>query len=69
MKHESAVIDKTHGATQCPHLTMQIETAASETSAKPQSALTGDTLTYHPRRRKQSQPLLITHQNGAQQTR
>ena len=52
MKHKSVVIDKTHGATQCPHLTMQVETAASETSAKPQSALTGDTLTYHPRRKK-----------------
>ena len=36
MKHNSVVIDTTHGLIHFPHLTMQVKSALSQTSAKPQ---------------------------------
>ena len=44
MRHNSMVNDTTHGLNQFPHVTMQVENTASETSAKLQFVLTGDTL-------------------------
>ena len=39
MKHNSVVIDTTHGLIHFPHLTMQIKNASSQASAKPQLVL------------------------------
>ena len=45
MKHNSVVIDTTHGLIHFPHLTMQIKSALSQASAKPQLVLIYDSLT------------------------
>ena len=45
MKHNSVVIDTTHGLIHFPHLTMQVKTASSQASAKPQPVLIHDGLT------------------------
>ena len=45
MKHNSVVIDTTHGLIHFPHLTMQIKSALLQTSAKPQAVLIHDTIT------------------------
>ena len=37
MRHNSVVIDTTHGLIRFPHLTMQAKNTAIETSAKPQT--------------------------------
>ena len=52
LEHNSVVIDITHGLIHFPHLTIQVESAASGTSAKPKSVLTGDALTKLPMTRK-----------------
>ena len=39
MKHNSVVIDTTHGLIHFPHLTMQVKSAWSQGSAKPQPVL------------------------------
>ena len=39
MKHNSVVIDTTHGLIHFPHLTMQVKSALNQTSAKPQAVL------------------------------
>ena len=39
MKHNSVVIDTTHGLILFPHLTMQVKSALSQASAKPQTVL------------------------------
>ena len=39
MKHNSVVIDTTHGLIHFPHLTMQVKSASSQASAKPQAVL------------------------------
>ena len=39
MKHNSVVIDTTHGLIHFPHLTMQFKSASSQASAKPQPVL------------------------------
>ena len=44
-RHSSVIIHHTHGLIRFPHLTMRDRNAASKTSAKTQSVLTGDTLT------------------------
>ena len=44
----SVVIDTTHGLKHLPHLMMQVKTASSETTTKPQSAITDDALTIPP---------------------
>ena len=48
MTNNSVVIDTTHGLIHFPHLTMQIKTASSETSTKPQPVITDDALTILP---------------------
>ena len=42
--HNSVVTDSTHGIIHFPYSIMQVKSTASETTAKPQSILTGDTL-------------------------
>ena len=45
MKHNSVVIDTTHGLIHFPHLTMQVKSASSQASAKPQPVLFHDSIT------------------------
>ena len=45
MKHNSVVIDTTHGLIHFPHLTMQVKSATSQTTAKPQPVLIHDSIT------------------------
>ena len=45
MKHNSVVIDTTHGLIHFPHLTMQVKSALSQASAKPQPVLIYDSIT------------------------
>ena len=48
MRNNSVVIDTTHGLIHFPHLTMQVETASSETTTKPQPVITDEALTIPP---------------------
>ena len=48
MRNNSVVIDTTQGLKHFPHLTMQVKTASSETTAKPQPVITDETLTMPP---------------------
>ena len=52
MKHNSVVIDTTHGFIHFPHLTMQIKSASSQASAKPQAVLITDSKTIPPLTRR-----------------
>ena len=45
MRHNSVVIDTTHGLIHFPHLTMQVKSALTQTSAKPQAVLINDSIT------------------------
>ena len=45
MKHNNVVIDTTHGLIHFPHLTMQVKSALSQASAKPQPILIYDSIT------------------------
>ena len=45
MRHNSVVIDTTHGPIHFPHLTMQVKSALSQTSVKPQAVLIHDNIT------------------------
>ena len=45
MRHNSVVIDTTHGLIHFPNLTMQVKSALSQTSAKPQAVLMHDSIT------------------------
>ena len=47
-RHNSVAIDTTHGLIHFPHLTMQVESASSETSAKAQVVLIHDSKTIPP---------------------
>ena len=44
MRHNSVVIDTTHGPIHFPHLTMQVKSASSQTSAKAQTVLIHDSI-------------------------
>ena len=44
-RHNSVVIDTTHGLIHFPHLTMQVKSALSQTSVKPQAVLIPDNIT------------------------
>ena len=44
-RHNSVVIDTTHGLIHFPHLTMQVKSALTQTSAKPQVVLIHDSIT------------------------
>ena len=48
MRHNSVVIDTTDGLIHFPHLTMQVKSASSGTSAKPQAVLIHDNITVPP---------------------
>ena len=48
MRNNSVVIDTTHGLRQFPHLTMQVQTASSETTTKPQPVITDEALIIPP---------------------
>ena len=67
MRHNSVVIDTTHGLIHLPHLTMQVKSALSQTSAKPQAVLIHDSIKIPQKTTKQSQHLLTTYRNGIQQ--
>ena len=45
MRNNSVVIDTTYGLIHFPHLTMQVKTASSETTTKPQPVITDEALT------------------------
>ena len=45
MRHNSVVIDNTHGLIHFPHLTLQVESALTQTSAQPQAVLIDDSIT------------------------
>ena len=45
MRHNSVVIDTTHGLIHFPHLKMQAKNAANETSGRPQPVLIQDNTT------------------------
>ena len=45
MKHSIVVIDATHGLIHFPHLTMQVKSASSQASVKPQPVLIHDSIT------------------------
>ena len=45
MRNNSVVIDTTHGLIHLPHLLMQVKTASSETTTKPQQVITDKALT------------------------
>ena len=45
IRNNSVVIDTTHGLINFPHLTMQVKTASSETTTKPQTVITDEALT------------------------
>ena len=48
MRNNSVVIDTTHSLIHFPHFTMQVKTASSETTTKPQPVITDDALTIPP---------------------
>ena len=52
MRNNSVVIDTTHGIIHFPHLTMQVQTASSETTTKPQPVITDEALTIPPKTTK-----------------
>ena len=52
MRHNSVVIDTTHGLIHFPHLTMQAQNAATEASAKPQPVPIQDNTTVPPMTKK-----------------
>ena len=47
-RNNSVVIDTTHGLIHFPHLTMQVKTASSESTTKPQPVITDEALTIPP---------------------
>ena len=52
MRNNSVDIDTTHGLKDFSHLTMQVKTASSETTTKPQPVITDEALTIPPLRTK-----------------
>ena len=48
MRNNSVVIDTTHGLIPFPHLTMEVKTASSETTTKPQPVIMDEDLTIPP---------------------
>ena len=60
MRNNSVVIDTTHGLIYFAHLMMQVKTASSGTTTKPQPAITDDALTIPPTTKK-STTALVDH--------
>ena len=48
LRNNSVVIDTRHGLVHFPHLTMQVKTASSEATTKPQPVITDEALTLPP---------------------
>ena len=48
MRNNSVVIDTSHGLIRFPHLTMQVKTASSGTTTKPQPVITDEAVTIPP---------------------
>ena len=67
MRHNSVVIDTTHGLIHFPQLTMLVKSALSQTSAKPEAVLIHDSITIPQMTTKKSQHLLTTYRKGKQQ--
>ena len=57
MRNNSVVIDTTHGLIHFPHLTMQVKTASSETTTKPQPVIMDQVLTHTTSNNKNSHSL------------
>ena len=72
MRNNSVVIDTTHGLIHFPHLTMQVKTASSETTTKPQPVIMDADLTIPPATTKNSHslhwPSLEMEHNGDRDT-
>ena len=60
MRHNSVVIDTTHGLIHFPHLTMQVKSALTETSAKPQVVLNHNSITI-PQQTTQTITAFVDH--------
>ena len=60
MKHNSVVIDTTHGLIHFPHLTMQVKSASSQASAKIQPVLIHESITI-PRMTTQTITAFVDH--------
>ena len=60
MRHNSVVIDTTHGLLHFPHLTMQVKSALSQTSAKVQAVLIHDNITI-PQMTPKTIPAFVDH--------
>ena len=67
MRHNSVVIDTTHGLIHFPYLTMQVKSALHQTSVKPQAVLIHDNTAIPQMTTKTIIRLLTTIQNGTQQ--
>ena len=67
MSNNTVVIDTTHGLIQFPHLTMQVKSASSEATAKPQVVIIDYALTIPPRTSKTITAFVDSLQNGTQQ--
>ena len=60
MGHNSVVIDTTHGFIHLPHLTLQVKSASSQMSAKPQAVLIRDSITI-PQKTTQTITAFVDH--------
>ena len=67
IRHNSVVIDTTHGFIHFLHSTRQAKSASSGTSCKPQDVLILDIITVPPMTTKAITAFLITYRNGVQQ--
>ena len=67
MRHDSLVINTTYRLIHFPHLIIQVKSASSETSVRPQVVLAHDSITVSPMTTKKSQFLLTIHREGIQQ--
>ena len=67
MRHNSVVIETTHGLIHFPHLTMQVKSALSQTSTEPQAVLNHDSITIPQTTTKTITAFVSTYRNGIQQ--
>ena len=67
MRHNSVFIDTTHGLIHFPHLTMQVKSALTQTSAKPQVVLIHDSITI-PQQTTKTITAFVDHVSGRNTT-
>ena len=60
MRHNSGVIDTTHGLIHFPHLTMQVKNALTQTTAKPQAVFIHDSITI-PQQTTKTMTAFVNH--------